>query len=173
MADEQARPTARKGKLKNMILVGGLLLLEGAVIIAAMMFVGGDPASVSASEGLESVEIAVEDRIVEILVLDGQLPNAKTGVTYLYSTEIYAQVKQRFTQRVEEELSQFSNEIKADIAALWKTSEPAHFQEPRLENLTRKVHAMLSERFGMDPETDEPLLAKTVINMQPGFRIDN
>ena len=48
MADEQDKttPEPNKGKLKSMILVAVLLLLEGAVIVGAMVFVGGDPATV-------------------------------------------------------------------------------------------------------------------------------
>jgi len=81
-------------------------------------------------------------------------------------------VKSGHVEAVEAELEQFGNEIKAELSAIWRTSEPHHFQEPKLETLNRKVEAMLAERFGTDAETAEPVIAKCVIVMSTGFRID-
>ncbi|NNM24473.1 MAG: hypothetical protein HKO59_00565, partial [Phycisphaerales bacterium] len=92
--------------------------------------------------------------------------------SYLYSTEIYAQVKNKHSDVINEKVQQFYNEIKAEISAIWRTSEPHHFQEPKLENLTRKVHALLNERFGIDDDDGEPILTKCVIVMGTGFRVD-
>jgi hypothetical protein len=38
--------------------------------------------------------------------------------------------------------------------------------------LTRKVYALLSDRFGMDQESEEPIVTKVVIVMGTGLRID-
>ena len=113
-----------------------------------------------------------EERIVEILVLDAKLPNSKSGVTYLYDTEIYVQVKKRYSARVTQELEQFRNEIKSEITAIWRTADVRHFQEPRLEALTRRVQTLLSERFGVDRARNEPIISKCVIVMGMGFRVD-
>jgi hypothetical protein len=118
-------------------------VLEAVIIIGAVMYFVG-PTSVEAKHMPEGAEIADEDRIVETLILDAKLPNNRTGVTYLYETEVYVQTKQRHTDRVRRELDQFQNEIRAELTAIWRTAEPYHFQEPRLENLTRKVCAMLN-----------------------------
>ena len=101
------------------------------------------------------------------------MPNNKSGVTYIYATEIYVQVKQRNLEKVKGEIEQFQNEIKADITAIWRIAEPQHFQEPKLESLTRKVYALLDERFGMDKSHKEPIVSKVVIVMSTGFRIDS
>src|SRR6185436_4028488 len=93
-----------------------------------------------------------DEKIVEIQVLKAQMPNNKSGVTYIFDAEIYVQVKQKHAGNVEEEIEQFQNEIKADITAIWRTAEPQYFQEPKLENLTRKVYALLNDRFGLDKE---------------------
>ena len=72
-----------------------------------------------------------------------------------------------------EELSQFRNEIKSEITAVWRTAEPRHLQEPRLQSLTRRIQTMLSDRFGVDRQRDEPIISKCVIVMGMGFRIDS
>ena len=176
MAQEQIQDGGKpkKGKAKTFIVIFGMLLLEAALIVGLMSFIAGEPDTASADDQVMlDPQEAEEEKIVEILVLDGKLPNAKTGVTYLYNTEIYVQVKRKHSERVNAELEQFYNEIKAEIGAIWRTSEPHHFQEPKLENLTRKVRTLLTERFGVDGETGEPILVKCVIVMGTGFRVDS
>ncbi len=129
-------------------------------------------AQVTASGNMTRVETAEEDRIMEILVLDARLPNNRSGITQIFDTEIYVQVKRKFHTRVAGELEQFRNEIRAEITAIWRTSDPQHFQEPKLENLTRKVYALLNGRFGRDPVSGEPIISKSVIVMGTGLRID-
>ena len=71
-----------------------------------------------------------------------------------------------------EEFEQFRNEIKSEINAVWRTADPRDFQESKLQTLTRKVRAMLDERFGVDPRRGEPIITKCVIVMGTGFRVD-
>jgi len=172
MADNvETQDTAEKsGKMKLMIIVGCILLAEAVVIVGGMKMIAG-PSPVQAG-AMPEIEMTEEDRICETMVLSGKLPNRRTGVTYLYDTEIFLQAKNKYSEQVNLELSQFQNEIKADITAIWRTSEPRHFEEPHLETLTRKVTALLNDRFGNDPETNEPIVERVVIIMQTGFRVD-
>jgi hypothetical protein len=170
--DQEAPRKRRRSPIRLIIIVGTILAVEAVVIIGAMTLLGG-PAEVEAAEVPAVLEAPEEERIVEILVLDGRLPNNKSGVTYLYDTEIYVQVKQRYADQVAEELSQFRNEIKSEITAVWRTAEARNFQEPRLQSLTRRIQTMLSDRFGVDRQRDEPIISKCVIVMGMGFRIDS
>lgn len=162
----------RRSPLRLILLVSTILIIEAVAIIGAMMLVGG-PADVEAADVAATLDTPEEERIVEILVLDAKLPNNKAGVTYLYDTEIYVQVKKRYADAVAEELQQFRNELKSEITAIWRTADLRHFQEPRLETLTRRIQTMLSDRFGVDRQRDEPIISKCVIVMGMGFRIDS
>ena len=164
---------APSGKKKTLIMIVAMLAIEGGVIVGAMKFLGGGPKEVSAVQLAHPEEHDVGDKIVETLVLDAKLPNNKSGVSYIYATEIYAQVRERDMEKVDEEIAQFQNEIKADLSAIWRSAEPQYFQEPKLENLTRKVQTLLNERFGVDKEHNEPIVHKVVIVMSTGFRIDS
>lgn len=154
-------------------MILAILVIEAVGIIGAMKFLGGPPAKASAIELPHRTEASEDDKIVEALVLNAKMANNKSGVTYLYNTEIYVQVKKRHVEKVKAEIEQFQNEIKADITAIWRTAEPQHFQEPKLENLTRKVYALLTDRFGEDKEHAEPIVTKVVIVMSTGYRIDS
>lgn len=164
-------PTGKK-RPKTVLLVVIILVVEAVGIMGAMMFLG-QPSNVSAVELEQNAAAAEDEKIVETLVLNARMPNNKSGVTYVYATEIYVQVRKAHLERVKAEIEQFQNEIKADITAIWRTAEPQYFQEPKLENLTRKVYALLDERFGMDKARNEPIVSKVVIVMSTGFRVDN
>ncbi|NNM27751.1 MAG: hypothetical protein HKO59_17565, partial [Phycisphaerales bacterium] len=89
MADA-AESTDSKRKLpplKSMIVVAILLVGEAAVLVGAMMFIGKDPDVAAANDAELDPILAEQEKIVEVLVLDAKLPNAKSGVSYLYSTE--------------------------------------------------------------------------------------
>ena len=173
MAEEAApaQPVARKGGKKTAIMVAAILVVEAVVIVGAMKFLGGGPSKVHATDITEPAQVLEDDKIVEAEVLKAKMPNNKSGVTYIYDTEIYVQVKKRHADKVKAEIEQFQNEIKADITAIWRTAEPQYFQEPKLEKLTRKVYALLNERYGAGPD-NEPIVSKVVIVMSTGFRID-
>ncbi len=136
-----------------------------------MMPFGGPP-EVEATEMAVTLDTLEAEKIVVVLVLDGRLPNNKSGITYLCGTEIFVHVKKRYSEQVAGELQRFRNEIKADITAICRTSDPQRFQEPKLESLTRKVQALLADRFGVDQRWSEPIISKCVIVMGTGFRID-
>jgi hypothetical protein len=174
MAEEAREDEGQPRTAKTPIIaVAGILLLEAVIIIGAMKLLGGNATSVSAVEVPAAAADSEDDKIVETLVLEGKLPNNKSGITYIFATEVYVQVKKRHLPRVKAEIEQFQNEIKADITAIWRTAEPQHFQEPKLESLTRKVYALLYERFGNDKERQEPVVFKVVIVMSTGFRVDS
>ena len=163
----------RKSGKKTLIMVAAMLVVEAAVIFGVMKFLGGGPKHVSAVQMAHAEEGSPGDKIVETLVLDAKMPNNKSGVSYIYAAEIYVQVRERHLGKVKGEIEQFQNEIKADITAIWRSAEPQVVQEPKLENLTRKVTSLLNERFGEDKERNEPIVHKVVIVMSTGFRIDS
>ena len=172
MADETPTPEGDKKKspLRTIILVVAILLIEAGAFIGWMML--HKPELVEANRNVPIIEVPDDEKIVELVVIDARLPNNKSGVMYLYDAQVWVQVKNRYAAQVADQLDRFRNEIKAEITAIWRTSDPRHFQEPKLENLTRKINALLDARFGADPQTGETILTKSVIVMQPGFRVD-
>jgi len=176
MADEETLEKTDEGRgtgKRTIVVVAGLLVAEAVALTVAFMLFASEPEVARAGISEMSAEEIEQERIVEVEVLDDRLPNAKRGVTYLYDTRIFAQVRQRNAERMNRELEQFSNEIKAEVAGMWRTSDPRVFAEPRLETLTRKLESMFRERLGSDPQTGEPIVEKMVIVLGPGFRIDS
>lgn len=171
--EENVEETGGGGKKKAIIIVAALLVAEAAVLsVAFMLFAGGPKVAEAGIEAPSAAELEA-NRIIEIEVIDDKLPNSKRGVPYIYDTRIFAQVRNRNAEMLTLELDQFRNEIKAEIAGMWRNSDPRVFGEPRLETLTRKLEAMFRERMGTSPDTGEPIVEKIVIVLGPGFRVDS
>ena len=103
MTEAAPETPKKKSKLKMMIILGGMFAGEAALIIGAIRFLS-PPAQVQAESLLDAGAEAEEDKLVELLVVDGRFPNSKRGSTYLYDTEVYVQVKRRYQDQVAEEL---------------------------------------------------------------------
>lgn len=174
MADETKDANdAGGGKKKTLLLVLGIVVIEAALIVGGMMLLSGGPRESVADAGRLDPEEAELQRIVEILVLEDRLPNARRGVPFVYESKISIQVRNRHREQVEQELGQFSNEIEAEIFDIWREADPRFFNEPGQESLRRQVRAMMHERFGTDPESGEPIIQKVVIKMGLGIRVDS
>jgi flagellar basal body-associated protein FliL len=159
-----------KGGSKMMLITVVLLVLEAAVFGVVFMFLG-KPKSVEATEPIVHKD-PEEEKIVEILVLNDKLANDRSGLTFVYPTEIYVQVKKKDETWVTEEIERFKNEIRADVVAVWRTADPHHFQEARLESLTRRIEALLRDRFDKHNTDGEPVVVKCVIVSGTGIRVN-
>jgi hypothetical protein len=171
---EEVQPApapAGKSPRKLIVMFAAVVVIEAALIIGVMSVLGG-PAEVHADHAVGPVIDDENQKAIELPVLKGRMANDKSGMTYIFDTEIYVQTRKKHEDRVKGELERFQNEIKAEVTAIWRTSEPHHFREPKLENLTRKVYALLNDRFGNDGESGEPIISKCVIVMGTGFRVD-
>ena len=173
MPEETPAPeeTKKKSPVKTLILVFAIVVIEAVAIIGFFKITEPDPVS-AAPNNTAMIEVDELDKIVELRVIDARLPNNKAGKTYLYDTQVWLQCKQRYADQVNDELGRHRNEITAEITAIWRTSDPRHFKEPKLENLTRKVSALIDARFGIDPKLGQPFVTKSLIVMQPGFPVD-
>jgi hypothetical protein len=167
---EAEAPKKGGGGLKFAIITAVLLVLEG-VVLGGLFMMMNKPKAAEATEPTVHVD-PEEEKVVEVLVLNERLANDRSGLTFVYPTEIYVQVKKKDEEWVTEEIERFKNEIRADIAALWRTSEPHHLQEPRMESMTRRVETLLRERFDKKDGETEPILQKCVIVSGTGIRVN-
>jgi flagellar basal body-associated protein FliL len=137
-ADGGEAPAKKSGGMKLIIIVALLLGVEGGLLY--FFFARGAPKQVEAAEPVV-VANPEDEKLVELLVLDDRLVNDRTGISYLYETEIYVKVRKKDESWVKDEIERSKNEIRAKVGGIWRTAEPTHFQEPLFETLTRRVEA--------------------------------
>ncbi|MBM4113935.1 MAG: hypothetical protein FJ253_11310 [Phycisphaerae bacterium] len=131
------------GTFKVAALTTALLVGEAAAIVGLFAFVGR-PASTNAEPTMAAAE---EDVVEEVPLFEGRLSNDRAGQVFVYDTDVYVQVRKGEAERIRREIERSRHELRAEIAAIWRSAEPAHFQEPRFETLTARLEAMLRDRF--------------------------
>lgn len=139
---QAATNSGATGTFKIAALTTALLVGEAAAIVGLFAFVGR-PATTQAESPASEVEVAIE----EIPLFQGRLSNDRAGTVFVYDTEIYVQAPGSEAERIRREIERARHELRAEIAAIWRSAEPDHFQEPRFETLTARLEGMLRERF--------------------------
>jgi flagellar basal body-associated protein FliL len=157
------------GKLKAIIIVAAVLMIEGLTIVGTMMLSGGP--SEAQGEGIAKEAAQQQNQIVEALLIDDVFENHRTGRPFRYDTEIYVKVRQKNLDQFKEELEAMKNQVRVDVGVIFSRAEPGHFQEPTRATLTRQVKAMLDERFG-EAADGEPVIEGVLIAKCMGFRGD-
>jgi hypothetical protein len=113
-----------------------------------------------------------DEKLVELLVLDDRLVNDRTGISYLYQTEIYVKVRKKDEEWVKDEIERSKNSLRAQLGGIWRTAEPTHFQEPLFETLTRRVETVMRERFDHKSTDSKPVIDRCVLVVGTGLRIN-
>lgn len=150
------------------MLAAGVLLGEAALIAGAFMYLGS-PEEVTAEM---AVAPPVENqRITEVQLVDEQLTNDRLGSVYVYPVEVYVHVPEDESTWIADLISQYQNEIRAEMTALWRSADPAALQDPRMEVMTRRIETLLRKRFEGDSEPEFSRINKVVIVSGTGFRV--
>lgn len=162
-------PPKKKFPVRTVVILLAVLLLEGAAISAAFLLSGGpadvkaDPAAIDAA--------AMAEQPVEVLVIAEKFQNTRTGRPYLYDTEIYIVVKQKYQVDIEAQIEAMQAQLTTDVATIFRRAEPSHLLEPELSTLTRQIQAVLNERLGHD-EDGKPKVQEVLIRKCMQFRAD-
>lgn len=168
---EQQAPAAGGSRLpiKTLAIIAFMLVGEAAVIIGAMMVLGG-PSEIHA-EHIVGEESAISSDTVEVTILHEKLTNASTGRTFLYDTEIMAIVAVENEPRVRELLDARLGKIRTGVASIFGAAEASYFKEPARDTLTRQSLEYLREVFGKTPD-DKDLVEAVLIPKLMGFPAD-
>lgn len=176
MADEnkteaaEAAPDAKKKlPIKTAIVLAVALLIEGIAIVGVFMFAGG-PETIQADANL-SEELADLEKQVEVLVIAEKFQNTRTGRSYLYDTEIYVIIRNKYVTEIDESIQGMQAQLSTEIATIYRRAEPSYMMEPDLATLTRQVGAVLTEKLGVDSE-GEPYVMGTLIKKCIRIRAD-
>ncbi len=146
---EQQTPFSHRNRnLLTVAVVGGLMLLEGAGIFAAVSYLGGGPAIVQGGEGLGSGGDA--DEPTELHVTDLVSFNNRQGRVYVYQISVYVDVEARSSAKIKHMLESRKNAITDRLSKTVRASDPKYLEEPGLETLRRQFKSELDRILGSD-----------------------
>jgi hypothetical protein len=186
-AGEKKEGKAAGGGLltKMPVLLGGVMIIEAAVLFAGFKFIGG-----GAPQHAEGAELAEGDHgaggeeghgeghgegegggapldpksTIEINVLDFKALNKLGGRAFLYDVSIFARTRAEHQQRVTDTIKANEALIKDRIRTIIAQSDPEKLgggSEPGLETLRRQVKYQLDEIVG-EGLIDEVLVPKCI-----------
>jgi flagellar basal body-associated protein FliL len=159
------------------VLLGGVMILEAAVLFAGFKFLGGGgPKAAAGAElvnpekpgaagtGTPTDDASDPNKPCELEVLDFRSPNKISGRTYLYDVSIYVVTKLPHQDKVKAILADREALIKDRIRTIIAESDPEKLgggSEPGLETFRRQVKYQLDEIVG-DGLIDDVLVPKCI-----------
>ncbi len=167
--EEESAPKKKGLPLKTMIMLAAVLLIEGVAISAVFLMAGG-PAPVRGESSADDPAIVAEQP-AEVLVIADKFQNTRRGRAYLYDTEIYIVVANKYKESIEESIEAKRAAITADVAVIIRKAEPAYLMEHELSTLKRQIRAALDQRLGSDSD-GKPYVQEVLITRCDEYRSD-
>jgi flagellar basal body-associated protein FliL len=156
------------------VLLGGVMIIEAAVLFAGFKFLGG---SAKSAQGAEIATDGAKDgkgdkadgtaptddkKTVEVPVVDFRAPNKQSGRMFIYDVSIFAVVKAASADQVKQMITDRDALIKDRLRTIIAESDPDKLgggSEPGLETLRRQIKFQLDEIVG-DGMIDEVLVPR-------------
>jgi flagellar basal body-associated protein FliL len=157
------------------VLLGGVMLIEGAVLFAGFKLFGAKPAPADAAmlttgDGAAGDKgTAKKGKTVEVLVGDYKALNRTNGRTFLYDISIYVETKAENEQKVTDAFKDAKALIEDRIRTIIAESDPDKLgggSEPGLETLRRQV------KYQLDRIVGDGILNEVLIPRCLPFRTD-
>ncbi|HEY2589520.1 MAG TPA: hypothetical protein VGI81_27485 [Tepidisphaeraceae bacterium] len=156
-----AKEKAKGGLLTKLpVLLGGVMLIEGAVLFAGFKLFGAKPApsdaaALATGDGTEGSSAgkgaAANGKTVEIPVGDYKALNRTNGRTFLYDISVYVGTKAENQQKVTDAFTASKALIEDRIRTIIAESDPDKLgggSEPGLETLRRQIKYQLDRIVG-------------------------
>lgn len=165
-----ASDTPKQGlSIKMIMVVAAMLVVEGAVVVGVMMFLG-KPSEIRALDLGDMVDPT--EKLIEIPLVHERFNNDSEGRLWIWDSEIVLQVRSRHEGYVRMVLQERQAQIRNGIAKIWAAAGHHHFSEPGRVTLSRQTMEMLNrEIFEPDP-TGEERISNVLIPKCMGFPSD-
>ncbi|HUU82447.1 MAG TPA: hypothetical protein VM243_02980 [Phycisphaerae bacterium] len=149
----EAKP-AKSKKMLAILVIGGLMLAEGALIFGAMTLFGGSPGGASAATNAAgaftpSGEMSPGD-VAEVLIAELDAFNSLSGRLQVYHLQVSALVHPGNRGEIESIVKDRAGTISDRINTVIRGADPKHLNEPGLETLRRQIKFELDKVFGND-----------------------
>lgn len=169
-APADAAPGKKKLPLKTLIVVGALMLAEGAAVFFVVGMLGG-PREGKAETEAKHVEHDESEETTEVEIASEKFQNLTTGRVWVWDVSVFVQVKNRNSERVEKVLEQRNAEIKEGISQIISRAQHAQLKEPERQSINRQFGAFLEKVIGSDAE-GKPLVERILIPKCRGYPAD-
>lgn len=170
-----------KGLLTKLpVLIGGVMLVEAALLLGAVKMLGGGPGSAAGAAVEEEGDGLGEDGeagnpfafgmdYAEVAVDSFRAPNHLNGRTYLYDVDISVRVKADVREKVEKKLASSTALVRDRMNRIVAQIDPQKLNgavEPGLETFRRQV------KYQLDLIVGEGLIEEVLVPRCIPYRTD-
>jgi flagellar basal body-associated protein FliL len=159
----------RKLPIKTVGMVVGLMVVEGAVLVAVMGMVS--PSKGEAAETTHELASNEAEQTQELMIAEEKFQNLQTGRVWIWDTSVYVQVRSKNLEHVEQTLERRNAEIKEGLSQIVSRAQHAQLKEPDRQTLNRQITTFLESVFATDGE-GKPLIERVLIPNCRGFPAD-
>jgi flagellar basal body-associated protein FliL len=144
LGDEQI--PKKKLPIKTLLIILGVLLLEGGTITVVMRLRGGPaPAEATTSIG-DTKESENKDMAEVVLAENFSIDNYLQGRARIMVTlEITAKVEKTKQDLLTTQVEEHKTEIKDKIRSLVSSADPEHLRDPNLQVIKREIKASMEQ----------------------------
>lgn len=150
MPEEQDSTPKKKPPLMLILVVAGIMIIEGLGVFLFVSLTGRAPQTAEAD--LQTGPDLERDSLVEIALVKDDFQNMSTNRVWLWRTELFLKVRKKNEAYVTEQLERRSAEIHEGIARIIRRAQHSHLKEPDLKTIGRQFSAYVHSVFGDDPD---------------------
>ena len=149
---EAEQKPKRKLPLKTILIILGVLALEGGTIVGFKMF--SKPSPAAGSDAIEgTIETPAREEVEINLAEDFSVDNHvgfKTNDKLVITMDVSIKVKKDLAEKVQTIVDENTAEIKDSIRTLVAAAKPEHIKEPDLQVIKREMKIAVEKIIGAD-----------------------
>ena len=163
MADEVAQVAGAaatpgrggKSKLFAIMIVAGLMLIEGVGVYSLVKFTGGTPAASEAAQGGGKTEPGQpielpKDLEAEVEVLECRPSNRTVGKLITFHLKVSVLVRRENQEQVQKLVEEKKGRLQDRVNYVIRSAQLKHLNEPGLETIRRQIKHEFDSIFGDD-----------------------
>jgi len=160
-----------KGKLFALVIVAGLMLLEGVGVYSLVKFTGGTPAVTKAAQDEtgaapgQPIELP-EDQEAEVEVLECRPSNRTVGKLITFHLRVSVLVRRENQELVQKLVEEKKGRLQDRVNYVIRSAQLKHLNEPGLETVRRQIEHEFDKIFG-DDELIVAVLIPEVLQSTP------
>jgi flagellar basal body-associated protein FliL len=166
----EAAPKKKGGlPIKTIAIVAVVMALEAGALVFLLGL--GSPKASKAEDGHELVHDDSNELEEVEIIADETFQNMQTGQVWVWGISIYAQVKKKNVEFVDNVLGQRQAEVREGISQIVGRAQHTQLKEPDRQTLNRQVSALLEKVIKPD-EDGKARIERLIISKCTGYPAD-
>jgi flagellar basal body-associated protein FliL len=139
-----------KLSLKTILIVLGVLLLEGGTISLFFVVRSGTPSPAAATNPIEQTQQSPSENLAEVVLIeDASVDNYVGGKTKIIVTlQVAAKVESANKDKLKAQVTEHKSEIMNTIRIVVSSAKPTEIRDPKIQVIKRQMQVEIEKTIG-------------------------